>query len=361
LIYRLVLENLKHRPVRTILTAIAIGVQVTLILTLVGVSRGMLRDVAERNQGSGGDIIISPPDSSLLGNNGTMDERVVGVVRSVPHVAYATGTLIQLIGPLEYITGIHMNEFNAISGGFQYLEGGPFQGPYDVLIDDVESRSKHLHAGDTLELGRKWHVAGVVASGKLSRIFADIPVLQHLYPPAGNISRIYVKVDKSENIDAVRDALENKLDNYKIYKMEDMTSLFTADARPYLQPFTSVVIGISVIVGFLVVFLSMYTAVLERTREIGILKALGASPGYVLGILMRETVLLAITGTIAGILMTFGARWLLATFAPTITCSIVEDWWPIAGIIALVGALIGAIYPGLKAARQDAIEALAYD
>jgi putative ABC transport system permease protein len=361
LIYRLVLENLKHRPVRTILTAIAIGIQVTLILTLVGVSRGMLHDVAERNQGVGGDLMIAPPDSSLLGNNGTMPEGVVRVVRGVPHVAYATGTLVQLIGPLEYITGIHLDEFNAISGGFQYLEGGPFQRPDDVLIDEVESRSKHLHAGDTLELGRKWHVAGVVASGKLSRIFADMPVIQHLYPPSGNISRIYVKVDKSENIDAVKDALENKLDKYKINKMEDLVSLFTADATPYLRPFTSVVIGISVIVGFLVVFLSMYTAVLERTREIGILKALGASPGYVLGILMRETVLLAIAGTIAGILMTFGARWLLKTFAPTVVCAIVEDWWPIAGVLALVGALIGAAYPGLKAARQDAIEALAYD
>ena len=55
------------------------------------------------------------------------------------------------------------------------------------------------------------------------------------------------------------------------------------------------------VIGFLVVFLSMYTAVLERTREIGILKALGASPGYILGMLLRETVLLAIAGSIAGI------------------------------------------------------------
>jgi putative ABC transport system permease protein len=59
--------------------------------------------------------------------------------------------------------------------------------------------------------------------------------------------------------------------------------------------------------------------------------------------------------------MSFGTKWLMDAFAPTLPTAIVQDWWAIAGLIALVGALIGAIYPGLKAARQDPIEALAYD
>jgi putative ABC transport system permease protein len=110
-----------------------------------------------------------------------------------------------------------------------------------------------------------------------------------------------------------------------------------------------------------VVFLSMYTAVLERTREIGILKALGASPGYILAILLRETLLLAIVGSAVGIVMTYGTRYLMGVFVPTMTTEVVYGWWPWAALIALVGSLIGALYPGLKAARQDAIEALAYD
>jgi putative ABC transport system permease protein len=105
----------------------------------------------------------------------------------------------------------------------------------------------------------------------------------------------------------------------------------------------------------------MYTAVLERTREIGILKALGASPGYILGILLRETTLLAIAGTVAGILMSYGTRALMRALVPTMPQAIVPDWWPWAALISLLGSLIGASYPGLKAARQDAIEALAYD
>ena len=106
---------------------------------------------------------------------------------------------------------------------------------------------------------------------------------------------------------------------------------------------------------------SMYMAVLERTREIGILKAMGASPGYIMGILLREAAVLGLVGTGVGILMTYGTRELMEVFAPNFPQAIVPDWYPWAALIALGGSLVGALYPGLKAARQDAIEALAYD
>src|ERR1700683_1711092 len=138
--------------------------------------------------------------------------------------------------------------------------------------------------------------------------------------------------------------------------MEEYVSGVSVNSIPELRTFTNVVIGLGLAIGFLVVFLSMYTAVLERTREIGILKALGAGPGYILGMLLRETILLSVAGTIAGILMTYGARALLRVFVPTFPTEIVYNWWPYAAILAIIGSLIGATYPGLKAARQDAIE-----
>jgi len=361
LVYRLVLENLKHRPVRTLLSALAIGVQVTMILTLVGVSQGMLHDVAMRSRGTGADILVRPPGSSILGFSGNMPEKIVSVVRAAPHVALATGTLVQPIGELDSITGIHLDEFNAMSGGFHYLEGGPFTGPNDLIVDEVYARSKNIHSGQSINIGLAWRVAGVVEQGKLSRMFAEIESLQDKYSAKDKISVIYVKADAPANIPEVLGELKQKLLDYKIYTVEEFVSLISVDNIPILQRFIGVVIGLAVVVGFLVVFLSMYTAVLERTREIGILKALGASPGYILGILLRETTLLAVAGTIAGICMTYGTRSLMGAFVPTMTTEIVYGWWPWAGVIALVGSLIGALYPGFKAARQDPIEALAYD
>jgi putative ABC transport system permease protein len=82
----------------------------------------------------------------------------------------------------------------------------------------------------------------------------------------------------------------------------------------------------------------------------------------ILSILLRETTVLALIGSAAGIVFTFGTRWLIMTYATGgLIQAIVPDWWPIAAGLALAGALLGAAWPGMKAARQDAIEALSYE
>jgi putative ABC transport system permease protein len=361
LVNRLVFENLKHRPVRTLLSAFLIGVQVTLILTLVGVSYGWLGDIAARTRGTGADLMVRPEDASVIGFSGNMPEALVGVVREAPHVGVATGVLQQNVGTIDYIMGIHLDEFNRMSGGFQYLSGGPFTAPGDLIVDEVFARSKKVKVGDMVNIGKTWRVAGIVVPGKLARTFADISVLQDMYSANGKISTIFVKADKPENIAAVMSDLEARVKGVKIYSMEEYTSLISVNSLPELKTFTKVVIGLGLVIGFLVVFLSMYTAVLERTREIGILKALGASPAYILNMLLRETILLSIAGSCAGFLMTYGARGAMHVFVPTIPTEIVYSWWPYAASLALIGSLLGAIYPGFKAARQDAIEALSYD
>ncbi len=361
MIHRLVIENLKHRPVRTLLSAVAIGVQVTMILTLVGVSNGVLGDIAERSRGTGADVFVRPPGSSVLAFSGNMPQGVVGVIRKEPHVALATGVLVQSIGNFDSITGVNLAEFNTMSGGLHYEAGGPFTGPNDLIIDDVYANAHHLKPGDTLDLGLKWRISGVVQAGKLSHLFARLDSLQDKYSALDKVSMVYVKLDNPANTATVIAALQARLEDYKVFSVDQFVSLISVDSIPILKRFTDVVIGLAVVVGFLVVFLSMYTAVLERTREIGILKALGASPAYIMSMLMRETLALAVTGAVAGILMSYGTQWIMKVFVPTMPMLIVPGWWPWAALTALTGSLIGAIYPGLKAARQDAIEALAYD
>ena len=150
--------------------------------------------------------------------------------------------------------------------------------------------------------------------------------------------------------------------NHKIDTMEYYTSMFAVTNIRSVTVFTYVVIGIGVVIGFAVVCLSMYMAVLQRTREIGILKSLGGSKGFILRIILVEAALLGVGGTILGILLSYGACWAIRTFVPaSFPMIIVHAWWPRAAAITLIGTELGALYPGLNAARHDPIEALAYE
>jgi len=360
---KLVFENLKHRPVRTLIGIVVIAIQVTLILTLVGLREGTLSDQANRASGVGADIIVRPPSSSVITMSGSMPARIAEKIEQQPDVKLTADVLQQGTDLFNYVTGVGLAQFDKLSGGFHFVSGGPFQGPNDIMIDEFYARQNKLHVGGTVNLlNQPWHVSGIYRPGMLTRVVVPLATLQDLTANTGKVTMIYVKLDDPAKTDQVVSQLRNVLKDYRIYSMEEFTSLFSVNNVPLLQGFIWVVIGLGVVVGFLAILLSMYTAVLERTREIGVLKALGASPAYILNILLREAALIAIAGAILGILLSYLTRFLIQNAVPaSLIQAIVPEWWPIAAAIAIAGALLGAVGPGLKAARQDAIEALAYD
>jgi len=268
----------------------------------------------------------------------------------------------QPLGGFDVLTGIDLAQFNRLSGGFRFVRGGPFKNDDDVIVDEYYAREK-LDIGSTITLANHaWRVSGIFESGKLSHICARLNVLQALTGNPGRLSQIYLKVDDPARARLVVDQLRGKMPGYFIYTMEESTSLLTINSVGLLRDFIGVVIGIALVVGFIVVTMAMYTAVLERTREIGILKALGASSAYILNLLFRETLLIAILGSVLGIVMTDGSKWLMMHTAPaSLTQEIVYSWWPIASGVSVVGALLGAILPAWKAVKQDVIQAVAYD
>jgi putative ABC transport system permease protein len=143
--------------------------------------------------------------------------------------------------------------------------------------------------------------------------------------------------------------------------MANLIALYTPSKFPGFNLALNVVISIAVVVGFLVIFQSMYTAVLERTREIGILKSLGASKTAIVGVVLRETAVLAVAGVLAGIALTFAVRTLLHVRFATFAFEITAAWIGWGSLIAFCGALGGAMYPAWMAARKDPIDALAYE
>lgn len=363
MINKLVLENLRHRWVRTFLCALVVGVQVMLLLTLIGMSRGMLEDSAKRASGTGADIFLKPGGTFSL-STGQVIDKFVDFVAKQPHVKMTVGVLMIPTGELiTTLNGVDIQQFDKMSGGFRFVAGGLPKNPDDLIVDSQYAQQNKIHVGQTFKvINHNWHVSGIMQSGTLGRLVVQLKRLQEL-TDLGRVSEILVKLDDPANTDAEVKALNQLLHgNLTAISMRDFVSQFSINNVPQLKAFIGVITALAIVVGFLVVFLSMYTAVVERTREIGILKALGAKPLKILDILVREAVVLALAGCLIGIGLSFAARALIIAIVPaSLQVATVPDWWPIAAAIALGGALLGAIYPGLKAAGQDAIEALAYE
>jgi putative ABC transport system permease protein len=351
---------------RSLLSVLLIGVPVTLILCLVGVSEGMLQDSTRRARGTGADVWVRPPTSSAFSLSGApIPAKLVDRIAQEPHVALATGMITQPLDspPLMYVAGVDYPVFTKMVGGLRFVAGGTFQKPDDILVDTYYAKQAKTGVGGRIRvLNRMWRVSGIFETGTLAHLILPMAIVQDLTASSGKVSQIFVKVDRPENVATVDAELKALLPDYKIMTTEEFTSMFSAQNVGALGVFVNVVIGIGLVIGFAVVCLSMYMAVLQRTREIGILKSLGASRWFILKLILAEAVLMSIGGTILGILLSLGAKWLILELVPaSFPQVVVYEWWPRAGVITLVGSLLGALYPGFSAARKDPIEALAYE
>ncbi|MGH9535123.1 MAG: ABC transporter permease [Terriglobales bacterium] len=361
---RMIFANLRRRPLRSAIGVIAVAIEVALILLLVGLTNGMVQDAHNRLQGLGADIVVrSAASSNFLDMSGnTLPVQLAPLIARQPGVAAATAMAMQVGKGLTAVGGVNLTSFDAVSGGFHFLAGGPNLGRRTVIVDDLFADSNHLRVGDRVQLlGHSFRVAGIFLHGKGSRIFMARGVLDQLIGAPAKAAVVYAKLRPGAEVTPVVAQLRRLLPGYNVEPMQQYLTLFTASKIPFLGLFRAVVISVGATIGFLVIFLSMYTTILERTREIGILKSLGASRFYIVRAILQETGALAVVGIGLGIAAAAITRASLVAANPTLPILLQAAWVGWAALIAIVGALVGALYPAAHAAAEDPIAALAYE
>jgi putative ABC transport system permease protein len=363
---KLIVSNILHRPIRTALSALAVAMEVAMVMLFVGLANGMLHDSARRVEGVGADILVQPSGTSFLlaFSQAAMPLKIGDRLKEIPHVLAVAPAVIffNSVGGLDTIYGIDMASFDRVSSGFVYHAGKPFQSPYDVLVDDWYAKAKHVKVGETiLLLDHEFHVSGIVEHGKGARLFISMSTAEDLLSVKDKASIFFVKCTDPGYTSDVSDAIHQLGPGYKITPVKEWMSMMTSNNLPGLKAIATVIIGIAVGIGFLVIFLAMYTTIIERTREIGILKSLGASKGYIIAVILREAGLLSAVGIFAGYgIAAIGRRVIVAKF-PTLPIELTAEWAIYAAFLALAGSLLGAFYPALRAAQLDPVDALAYE
>ena len=154
-------------------------------------------------------------------------------------------------------------------------------------------------------------------------------------------------------------AIEERFPGNQIVFTRDIPGMW-ARGLPSLEVFLDLVIALSLTISGLTIFLSLYTAVTERTREIGILKSMGGSKRFILWMIESEALLLSIVGMALGGLVTLIARWQIMSRTSLIV-ELEPSWVLTTAALAILGGMGGALYPALKAALQDPVEALSYE
>jgi putative ABC transport system permease protein len=355
--------SISTRPLRSALSVVAISIQVVLVLMIAGLTSGVISEWGKRVEGVGADVIVQPPNSSIFFafSSAVMQESLGDKISSLPEVDEVAPTVI-LTEPknLVMVYGIDYSRFNGLSRGFLYRAGRPFASPDEVIADDIIAQSRHLKVGSPVTLlNHNFTVSGIVAHGKGARFFIPLQTAQDLAGADKRVSMFYVR--SKGDTEAARGAILKLDPQNSVRSLAEYMTLMNTSNLPQLRPFTRTMVALGIVISFLVVLLNMHTLVMERTREIGILKALGFSRFDVVRMLLGETFILTLMGTLLGILITFLTQAILKEINPGLTILISFAWFFSAVLLAFVGAATGAIYPALRAASYDPVVALAYE
>jgi putative ABC transport system permease protein len=365
---KLIFANLLHRPLRSIISVLAVAIEVIMMLTIIAIMIGQLTGQKRMNNGIGADLIVRPSNAIVFNGVGgaPITAKLAPFLETLPHVTVASPVItnLSMSDGVEVLWGIDYPSYSRLSP-FEFLQGGPIQAPYDVMVDDVFAGAGKGHqVGDTILIQKHpFRISGIFAHGKGGRKLISIATLGELMGAEGHASAFYLKVDRPENLSLVTaEILSTKgLENYQVMTMDEWYSLMTPERIPALTTAIDVVIGIAVVIGFLVIFQSMYTSVLERTREIGILKSMGASKTTIVTVVLRETAVLAVAGVLVGVVLSFAVKGFLGQKFPTLYLDMNLSLIIKGAAIAFVGAVCGSLYPAWMAARKDPIDALAYE
>jgi len=369
---QIIVAGLRARPVRTAVGVLAVTLEVVLILLLVGMANGSLSDSANRVAGVGGEILFKKSDTSFMlgASPATLSLVHAGTIRKMDGVKAVAPILVQMesTGGLTQIWGIDPVSFEAMSGGFAWQDGKMFSAANEAIVDDRIAADRKLHVGGPLSvLGREFKITGIVKSGKGARIAIPLETAQEMVSKPGYATLFYIKLaDKSLTkgmIDQIKGAFlgeDGKL-SFDVIDADEWFSMMVESNAALLRIVFNGIVFLGVCIGVLVIFLSMYTTVTERTREIGILRAMGASKSFIVVMVIQESLFLCLIGAIVGVGAAFLLTVPLKSMWPTLSILITTDWVVRAAFFALVSGVIGSLYPAYKASSQDPIEALAYE
>jgi len=405
--------NLMHNKVRTGLSALAVGLGIMLLLISNGLAGGSIAEVAERMQSVDAELVILPAQDNIIFTNGAPFPRLYRKYiekQADEHGPLAADVIpvffgqVRMGGQQQRLFGVDPAQMPLFLGARRCLEGSVFdrargfagrirQGSAEFPPEDADERAIGAFLADGLELvidqrlrrvgridpqtgarvpyalgdqirvmGRAFRIVGVVEAGVAGRVFAPLQTLREI-ALAGEkkSSMFFVKLRPDVDPVAAADRLAAKLGSAARVELKSAYGTLLRESFAQVNMYMNASSGLALVVCFLFILLTMYTIVLERTREIGMLKSLGVTRVDLLRLSIIEALLISLTGVLIGIAIAFAVKWGLAIARPLLTVELTAGRLVLGVFIGVVGGALSALYPGYRAARLDPAVALSYE
>jgi putative ABC transport system permease protein len=356
----LVASNIRQRPIRTLVSVAGVALGVCLIMLFTGLARGMSNDMQRRNSNVRAEIIFTRPGSmQLTASTANLSTKYVDLLKQIEGVEDALPVIVEILQGnrgfgFERIEGVEWDKFAKLND-IRLVSGRAPQAPNEVVIDETKARNNNLGVGSGLTLigDQPYKVVGIYSPESSARVKMSLQALQEVLGAPEKATYIMIKVREGHDKTAVAKAINDQLPGNKVQFTEEIF-MSIEKSVPYLGIFLRVLVGLAAVVSGLVVMLAMYTTITERTREIGILKALGASRRYIVFIIESEALLISVVGLVAGFVVSLIAGYLIHRLYGLVF-EFSWGWALTAASIGILGGALGALYPAWRASNLDAV------
>jgi hypothetical protein len=404
------LANIAHYKLRSVLSALGIGIGICMLITLSGLARGSLYEVADRWEGVDADLIAYPriwgDNITTLSGVGLPDSEAADIVGTDPGLAERVVPAflwrLRLAGQDHVVAGVDSDpaQWRVLTGGRGCVRGrwcdeggraadwllatllGPTgdgaeeaapaealteeflrdglaeRGGFELVIDSRLAEAGGYRVGQSVRAAEHdWKIVGIVPAGALARAFMPRRTAQLLFG-GGNVKMstlMFVKL--RAGADAARAAGRLRTLGREVVPIGQYRRMLRQQFGMMFR-YVDMVNAVALAIAFLFIMITLYTMVLQRTRAIAMLKACGAGRGFIVRQVLGESAILTGAGTAAGIALSFLAAWGIRTFRPLLTVTITWEWIAVAVAAAAAGAVVSALYPAWRATRVDVAAAL---
>lgn len=362
----LVLSNLAHRPARTAVSVAGIAIGVLLVVFTVGLAHGLLRERGKREANIGAQLMLRP--AGMIGLSGsqsfTLPVARASEIARLPGVrmAVAIGQSLDVSDTgfgSRLIEGIPFEQYAALNG-LTIKEGRGLETGDEVIVDSAWQRERMVAIGSTIQIyERPFKLVGTYEPPGGGRIKIPLATMQEQVGSENRCNTILVAAVDPAKQEEVAAGIKERFPEDQIILTRELPELYMSSV-PALNVFLKVVVGVAATISMLVILLAMYTTVTERTRQIGILKSLGMSKRSIAWVIEQEAIFVSVLGVFVGVLLTLIVRFFVMR-STTLVVDVEPKWIAISLVVGLIGGSVGALYPAMRAARQDAVDALSYE